>query len=159
TLDAGLDPEERVIVMGLGPVGALTALLMARSGARVIGIDPLPWRRSALAGAVPGLRLIGPESALDVVHAESGPVRLGLEAAGSPEVVALGLRLLCHVGVRLAACWFGTRGVGWARGGGFHGRRLSIVSTEVSATPGRLAHEGDKKRRRDAVLDVMKDLP
>lgn len=159
TLEAGLDPEERVIVMGLGPVGALTALLMARSGARVIGLDPLPWRRSALAGVVPGLRLIDPESALDVVNAESGPVRLVVEASGNPNAISLGLRLLAHEGVLLVASWFGTREVALPLGGDFHRRRLSIVSTQVSTIPARLADEWDKRRRRDEVLDLMGDLP
>src|SRR5262245_54740484 len=46
SLDAGSVIGETVVVLGLGVVGTLTALLLGRAGARVIGFDPVPWRRA-----------------------------------------------------------------------------------------------------------------
>src|SRR5262249_33724752 len=45
TLDAGVRYGEVAVVLGLGPVGILTSMLLARSGATVFASDPKPWRR------------------------------------------------------------------------------------------------------------------
>jgi 2-desacetyl-2-hydroxyethyl bacteriochlorophyllide A dehydrogenase len=47
SLDAGARIEEQVVVLGLGPVGVLTAALLLRSGADVVGVDPRADRRAA----------------------------------------------------------------------------------------------------------------
>jgi L-iditol 2-dehydrogenase len=36
-----------VVVVGLGPIGLLTTWLLNRYGARVVGVDPIPWRCEA----------------------------------------------------------------------------------------------------------------
>jgi 2-desacetyl-2-hydroxyethyl bacteriochlorophyllide A dehydrogenase len=41
----GLEPGERVVVFGAGPIGLATTLAAAAAGARVITIDPVPARR------------------------------------------------------------------------------------------------------------------
>jgi threonine dehydrogenase-like Zn-dependent dehydrogenase len=45
TLDAGTGYRERVIVLGAGVLGLLTALLLQRSGCRTLLAEPQPWRR------------------------------------------------------------------------------------------------------------------
>jgi bacteriochlorophyllide a dehydrogenase len=44
--------HERVVVVGLGPVGLLSARLFALSGCKVVGVDPLKSRQSYLETAV-----------------------------------------------------------------------------------------------------------
>ena len=46
-LDAGPLLGETVVVIGLGVVGALTALLLRRAGARVVAVEPRAWRRES----------------------------------------------------------------------------------------------------------------
>ena len=161
TLDAGLEAGDRVTIMGLGPVGALTALLMARSGVDVIGVDPLPWRRAALeAVGQDGLRVVALESVRASAEAEGWtPVKVVIEASGNPDAASLGLRLLSHEGTLMVASWYGTRDVAMPLGREFHRRRLSITSTQVSTIPARLAGEWDKLRRRAAVAELMAELP
>ena len=45
TLDAGTGYRERVIVLGAGVLGLLTALLLQRSGWRTLIAEPQSWRR------------------------------------------------------------------------------------------------------------------
>ncbi|HEY6791151.1 MAG TPA: hypothetical protein VI365_27970, partial [Trebonia sp.] len=45
TLDAGAGYRERVIVLGAGVLGLLTALLLQRSGRLTLIAEPQPWRR------------------------------------------------------------------------------------------------------------------
>ena len=45
TLDAEAGYRDRVIVLGAGVLGLLTALLLQRAGARPLVADPLAWRR------------------------------------------------------------------------------------------------------------------
>lgn len=155
-LDAGIEAGRRVMVLGLGPVGALTALLMARRGVEVVGVDPLQWKRDIVSRlAQPGLSLAGPEGIGD--GADTYP--MVIEASGNPDAVRLGLECLDHEGRLIVASWFGSREVRVPLGAEFHRRRLTITSTQVSTIPARLSGEWDKDRRRKAVVELMPDLP
>ena len=61
SLDAGVRYGEVAAVLGLGPVGILTAILLKRNGARVLGSDPKPWRREAARAC--GLEAVRPDRA------------------------------------------------------------------------------------------------
>ena len=93
--------------------------------------------------------------------AESTPPGLPLvvEASGNPQAVRLGLRSLAHEGALLVASWFGNREVAVPLGGDFHRRRLTIVSTQVSTIPARLAADWTIEKRRRAVIELMPELP
>lgn len=49
TLDAGAGYRDRVLVLGAGVVGLLTALLLQRCGRRPLCAEPLAWRRDLAA--------------------------------------------------------------------------------------------------------------
>jgi 2-desacetyl-2-hydroxyethyl bacteriochlorophyllide A dehydrogenase len=82
-------PHEVVLVVGLGPIGLLSARLHALSGCRVIGVDPLPARRAAL-------ELIGAE-AVENLEAATAILPDGadvvVDATGIPSVLAQALHL------------------------------------------------------------------
>src|SRR5215469_16495235 len=59
TLDAGTGYRDRVIVLGAGVLGLLTALLLQRTGWRPLIAEPQAWRRD-LAGSL-GADAAGPE--------------------------------------------------------------------------------------------------
>jgi 2-desacetyl-2-hydroxyethyl bacteriochlorophyllide A dehydrogenase len=159
SLDAGPRIEEPVVVLGLGPVGLLTAALLQRSGADVLGTDPRPDRREA-AGRF-GFRAVGVNElreAIDVWTAGSG-VPLVIDATGSLAALPAALDLLAHEGEALVCSWFGSKDVRLPLGGAFHRRRLSIRSTQVSTIPSRLAGRWDVARRRRAAMRLMQELP
>ncbi len=159
TLDAGSVLEQRVVVMGLGPVGILSALMLQRAGARVIGVDPLSWRRAVAERA--SLEATSPHELHDALSQGGGPntVPLVVEASGRPEAVRDALALLDHEGEVLVVSWYGTKEVPLPLGGHFHRRRLVIRSTQVSTIPARLSGRWDVPRRRRTARNLLASLP
>jgi 2-desacetyl-2-hydroxyethyl bacteriochlorophyllide A dehydrogenase len=159
SLDAGDVGAGPVLVLGLGTIGLLTALMLARAGADVLGADPKPWRRAVAASA--GIDGRAPEDVPEEIRRRTSGegVPLAVEASGRPEVLGDSLRLLRHEGTVLVASWYGTRPVALPLGEEFHRRRLTIRSTQVSTIPERLAAEWTYERRRKVALDLVQDLP
>ena len=159
SLDAGPLLEEPVIVMGLGAVGLLTASLLQRAGADVLGVDPRRDRRE-IAGSF-GLQVVDASEVRDEVAARTSGtgVPLVVDATGSPSALADALDLLAHEGEVLVCSWYGAKEVRLPLGGAFHRRRLSIRSTQVSTIPARLSQRWDVARRRRAAMRLMPELP
>jgi 2-desacetyl-2-hydroxyethyl bacteriochlorophyllide A dehydrogenase len=159
TLDAGPVYGDRVVVFGLGAVGALTALLLSRTGARVLGVDPCAWR----AGIVQDLGLAtvapGDLSAALTVHGRREAVPLIIEASGNPDALRAGLGVLAHEGTAIVASWYGSKEASLPLGQHFHRRRLTIRSSQVSTIPARLGDRWDADRRRRVVAGLLTDLP
>ena len=157
-LDAGARFGEHVAVVGLGPVRILAAHLLARSGARVIGSDPRPWRREAArAFAVDAL---APDELAGAIRDATGGrgADILLEVSGSPDALGQNLGLLMHEGVAVVASWYGTKPVPLPLGAEFHRRRLELRSSQVS-TVGRRAARWDRARRRALALELLREHP
>jgi 2-desacetyl-2-hydroxyethyl bacteriochlorophyllide A dehydrogenase len=159
SLDAGRVDSEHVCVMGLGPVGILTALMLARAGAHVVGCDPKPWRRAVLESL--GFDALDPADLEQQLRQRTGGrgVPLVVEVSGNPDALAGSLHLLAHEGVALVASWYGTSPVSLPLGLEFHRRRLVIRSTQVSTIPAHLSGRWTIERRRRVALDLMRSLP
>jgi 2-desacetyl-2-hydroxyethyl bacteriochlorophyllide A dehydrogenase len=159
SLEAGPVQGERVVVLGMGPVGLLSALLLGRGGARVIGGEPREWRRKVAADL--GVEAEDPDDLPARIDRETDRrgVPLVIEASGSPAALPAALPLLAHEGTALVASWYGVKPVPLPLGGEFHRRRLTIRSTQVSTIPAALAGRWTVPRRRAAARDLMDDLP
>jgi L-iditol 2-dehydrogenase len=93
---AGIDPSDRVAVLGAGPIGLLTAMAAAGRGARVTVIEPQPGRRAKALG-------LGAAAALDPAAGDlAGEARdltggdlfdVVIESAGHPAAMAQALTL------------------------------------------------------------------
>lgn len=151
SLDAGPVLGEPVVVLGLGVVGMLTALLLSDAGARVLGIDPVPWRRDIAAS-------LGIPTAATADDGKDG-VPLVIEASGNPHALPSALKLLAHEGTALVASWYGTKPVTLPLGQEFHRRRLTIRSTQVSTIPAALSARWSLERRRATAVDLLRALP
>jgi threonine dehydrogenase-like Zn-dependent dehydrogenase len=151
TLDAEAGYRDRVIVLGAGVLGLLTALLLQRSGRRPLCAEPQSWRRE-LAGRL-GLTAVPPG---ELAERE---VPLVIDASGNPDAPALALDMLAHEGTLLVASWFGIKPVMLPLGGAFHRRRLTIRSTQVSTIPARLSAGWTLPRRRLAAVELLPELP
>jgi 2-desacetyl-2-hydroxyethyl bacteriochlorophyllide A dehydrogenase len=159
TLDAGRRLGEPVVVLGLGAVGLLTASLLQRAGAGVLGTDPRRDRReSATLFGIPVVDVTEVRDAVAVSGSGTG-VPLVVDATGSPAALPLALQLLAHEGEVLVCSWYGSREVRLPLGGAFHRRRLSIRSTQVSTIPARLSGRWDVDRRRRTAMGLMTELP
>ena len=82
---AAVLPHETVFVVGLGPIGQLSARWFSASGCRVIGIDPAPERRAALAGEA-----VSPDEALDRLPEGADVV---VDCTGAPAAFARSVSL------------------------------------------------------------------
>ena len=151
TLEAEAGYRDRVIVLGAGVLGLLTALLLQRSGRRSLCAEPQPWRRE-LAGRL-GVTAVPPG---DLAGQE---VPLVIDASGNPDAPAAALSMLAHEGTLLVASWFGTKLVTLPLGGAIHRRRLTIRSTQVSTIPARLSAGWTLSRRRSAAAELLPELP
>jgi threonine dehydrogenase-like Zn-dependent dehydrogenase len=151
TLDAGTGYRDRVIVLGAGVLGLLTALLLQRSGQRPLLAEPQAWRR-AIASSL-GITAAAPEE----LAKEAVP--LVIDASGNPDAPALALNMLAHEGTLLVASWFGTKPVVLPLGGAFHRRRLIIRSTQVSTVPAGLSATWTLSRRRLEAVELLPELP
>jgi threonine dehydrogenase-like Zn-dependent dehydrogenase len=150
SLDAGPRLGEDVVVMGLGVVGTLTALVLERAGAHVVGVDPLSWRREAAADL--GIETVAPGNT-------PAGVPLVIEVSGRPEALRSALDVLGHEGTALVASWYGSKEVALPLGGAFHRRRLTIRSTQVTTIPAALVGRWSIERRRAASVELLHDLP
>jgi 2-desacetyl-2-hydroxyethyl bacteriochlorophyllide A dehydrogenase len=151
TLDAGTGYRDRVIVLGAGVLGLLTALLLQRSGQRPLLAEPQAWRR-VLASSL-GVTAAAPE---ELVKEE---VPLVIDASGNPDAPAMALSMLAHEGTLLVASWFGITPVVLPLGGAFHRRRLTIRSTQVSTVPAGLSATWTRTRRHLEAVELLPELP
>jgi 2-desacetyl-2-hydroxyethyl bacteriochlorophyllide A dehydrogenase len=157
SLDTGIRPREVAAVLGLGPVGILTAILLARSGA-VVGSDPKPWRREAAQAC--GFEAVDPEGLAEAVATatKGRGADFVIEATGNPEVLGESLGLLSVEGVAIVVSWYGRKPVTLPLGGDFHRRRLEIRSSQVS-TIGHRAARWDRRRRLETTQALLSELP
>jgi threonine dehydrogenase-like Zn-dependent dehydrogenase len=121
--DAAPLAGERILVVGAGTVGLLTASLLARiPAARVTVVDVDPAR--AVLARQFGCAFASPDAAPDeqdlIVHASATEDGLRLALARA----AFEARIV-------EASWFGDRPVTLPLGEAFHSRRLRIVSSQV----------------------------
>jgi 2-desacetyl-2-hydroxyethyl bacteriochlorophyllide A dehydrogenase len=158
-LDASPRLGETVVVVGLGAVGILVAVLLARTGAVVIGSDPEPARQAAARAF--GVRAVDPDEVPEVVAAETGRrgADLVVEASGNPQALAGSLGLLAHEGTAVICSWYGTKPVSLPLGTAFHRRRLALRSTQVSTLPAALTARWDRRRRAELAWRLAGELP
>ena len=158
SLDAGPRFGDAIVVTGLGAVGILVAALLARSGARVVGSEPKPWRREIAESF--GVATVTPDEVEAAVKgiSDSRGVDLVVEASGDPGVLADSLHLLRHEGTALVASWYGTKVAPLPLGADFHRRRLTIRSSQVSTIPAAL-QGWDRARRRAVARSLLDGLP
>ena len=147
--DARPGPGDRIVVIGAGVVGLLTAWLCNElPGAEVLAYDVDPGRAGtaeALGLAFTGDAPVGADADL-VVHASGSEqgLRTALAAAGMEATI-------------LEMSWYGTQAVSLPLGEAFHSRRLTLKSSQVGRIPADRAARWDHRRRMEAALRLLLD--
>ena len=141
------------------PSALLTALLLQRAGAAVLASEPREWRREIAGGL--GVAAVSPERLREQVAEATGGrgTPLLVELSGAPAALEAGLALLAHEGTALVGSWYGTKPVSLPLGAEFHRRRLTLRSSQVSTIPAAQSGRWDVRRRRDAVRQLLGQLP
>jgi hypothetical protein len=140
---------DRVVVIGAGTVGCLSAWLAARiPGCDVELVDINP-ARSAIAETL-GVRFTHPASipaGADVV----------IHASGSPDGLDLALRVAGFEATVVELSWYGDQIVPLRLGGGFHALRLMLKSSQVGTVAASQRSRWDTRRRIRLALDLLAD--
>ena len=147
--DASPSAADRIAVVGAGAVGAMVAFLCGRlPGAEVTLVDVNP-ARAELARQL-DVDFSKPDSAkgdCDVVFHASGNAA-GLETA---------ISLAGDEAVVLELSWYGDTPVAIALGGGFHSRRLQLISSQVGKIAQSHRPRWTHRRRLAAALALLAD--
>ena len=145
--DARPQIGDRIVVVGAGTVGCLVAWLAARIvGCEVDLVDVNP-RRAAIAREL-GVRFAAPD-------AVSEGVDVVIHASGSPEGLALALRIAAFEATIVELSWYGNQEVPIALGEGFHARRLTLKSSQVGHVAASQRARWDARRRMQFALALL----
>ena len=145
--DAGVKPGDRVVVIGGGTVGCLTAWLSAKiPGCDVQLVDVNP-RRATVARAL-GVGFSGPMVA-------SPDADVVIHASGSADGLALALLVAGFEATIVELSWYGDQNVPVALGGSFHARRLTLKSSQVGHVASSQRARWDSRRRMAFALTLL----
>lgn len=140
---------DRVVVMGAGVLGALTAWLAARVPGTQVTLCDINPRRAALASAL-GLAFSTPAEA-------PGDADLVVEASGAPEALSAALALAGFEATVLCLSWYGDTSVSLPLGEAFHSRRLTLLSSQVGGVATARRSRRTHAQRMTTALSVLSD--
>lgn len=149
--DAAIQPGERVAVIGAGTVGSLTAWLANRiAGCEVLLIDLNPGRASV---AKPlGVEFASPVTAMAKWQQHADKV---IHASGSPDGLALALKLAAFEATIVEMSWYGRQLVPLPLGESFHAFRLTLKSSQVGTIPASHRASWTHQRRLGLALQLL----
>lgn len=147
--DAGPLAGERILVIGAGVVGLLTAALCARvPGTRVtvVDIDPSRATLATKFGGYFALPEAAPAEQDLVIHASASEagLRLALAQAGFEARI-------------IEASWYGATAPAVPLGEAFHSRRLRLIATQVGAVAPAMRGRRTHGERLALALDLLAD--
>ena len=151
--DCGAGPGDRIVIVGAGVVGMLTAYLAARlPGADVTLVDLEPSRAQIAASiGVPFERADafaaqGCAEADVVFHASvsAGGLALAIGSAGMEASI-------------VEMSWYGEGAVAAPLGGPFHSKRLRLISTQVGQISPSRRPRWDYARRMTKAMELLRD--
>lgn len=147
--DSGAGPGDRILVVGAGALGLLTASILARLPGACVTIADHIASRAEIAAQM-GVMFASPGAISDDfdlsfhVSASAGGLRTALEALG-PE------------GTCVEMSWHGSGDTPVPLGGAFHSRRLRLLSSQVGSLPPSRRPRWDYARRLATALDLLCD--
>ncbi len=161
-LDAAPRLGERVVVIGQGVVGLLITQLARRAGASLVITSDLYEKRRQLSRSAGADLVVDPaaESLAEHVSALTGGVGADvvIEASGQPSALDDAVAAAAHEGRVVVVSWYGTKRVELALGSGFHRKRLTLKSSQVSNLDPSLTPRWNVLRRRELAVRYLGEL-
>jgi 2-desacetyl-2-hydroxyethyl bacteriochlorophyllide A dehydrogenase len=150
---------ERVLVLGQGVIGLLTAALLHEFPLEsLVSADCYEVRRKASEN-------IGVTKSLDPNSAgfrETATVQhrfdLCFELSGRPETLNDALALTAFSGRVVIGSWYGEKRAAIDLGGDFHRSRIKLISSQVSTIAPELSGKWDKARRFEVVWQALQRI-
>lgn len=147
--DAGTGPGHRVLVVGAGIVGLLTAYLAARIAGTFVAITDIDPAAAMRAEGL-GIRFITPAD----VPADNHIV---FHTSASSAGLATAIGAAAFEGSIVEMSWYGDKPVTVSLGGAYHSRRLRLISSQVGhVAPSRRATTTHRQRLETA-LNLLDD--
>lgn len=143
--DAAPLAGERIMVIGAGVVGLLTASLLARIPGAVVTVVDTDSSRASLAG-----RFAVPDDA-------PGEQELIVHASASEAGLRLALDRAAFEGRIVEASWYGDRAPSVPLGEAFHARRLRLIASQVGAVAPAMRGRRTYGQRLALALDLLAD--
>lgn len=149
---------ERVLVLGQGIIGLLTASLLSEFPLETLTVvDQFELRRKALGNDGKGLEIksLSPE---DLRLSKLEPNDLTFELSGSPDALNDAIERTTFSGRIVIGSWYGRKDAHIDLGGSFHRSRIKLVSSQVSTISPELSGRWDKTRRFDIAWNALKRI-
>jgi threonine dehydrogenase-like Zn-dependent dehydrogenase len=152
----------RVVVVGGGVIGLLTALFATHHGAaEVVVLDPTPQRRAAAEQL--GLRAVDPDDGDPAVALKSRwrhsagdrGADVVFQCRGRTASLALALRLLRPQGTVIDLAFYTDNGTPLQLGSEFHHNGLSIRCAQIGRVPRGTAHVWDRERLSVETISML----
>jgi threonine dehydrogenase-like Zn-dependent dehydrogenase len=151
---------ERVLVLGQGVVGLLTASLLAEFPLEAL-VTADCYERRCDSSPVPRASALDPDApdfhrkARDLLHEGAD---LTFELSGRPETLNDALALTRFAGRILVGSWYGEKRAEIDLGGAFHRSRIQMISSQVSTIAPGLSGRWDKQRRFEAAWKALERM-
>ncbi len=153
---------ERVLVLGQGTVGLLTASLLADFPlACVVTADLHPVRREASA-QMGVTAVLDPADPDFVERARSYTQGMGfdavLELTGNPKALDHAVASTAYSGRIVVGSWYGRKPLALDLGGRFHRSRIRMLASQVSTIAPELSGRWDKARRFGVAWEAIRRI-
>ncbi len=151
---------ERVLVLGQGVVGLLTASLLSEFPLETLVTADCYELRRKMSPVAEGLAL-DPNAAHfhnDASTRLGGSADLTFELSGRPETVNDALALTGFSGRIVIGSWYGEKRAEIDLGGAFHRSRIKLTSSQVSTLAPELSGRWDKARRFAAAWNALERI-
>ncbi|MFN8383581.1 MAG: zinc-binding alcohol dehydrogenase [Anaerolineales bacterium] len=146
---------ERVLVLGQGVVGLLTASLLNEFPLEsLVTVDRFEFRQNAL-------QAVGRKSKVEsrsIQDLRPSTFDLVFELSGSPSALNDAISLACFSGRVVIGSWYGQKRAEIDLGGTFHRSRIKLISSQVSSISPELTGRWDKSRRFEVTWDALKRI-
>lgn len=143
---------ERVLVMGLGVVGLLTATVLRSFPLAQLLCVEKDAGRAAIARTL-GLETIAPDDLQPGMDFD-----LAFELSGNPAALNAALAAVGYAGRVVIGSWYGDKPVMLALGGEFHRSRIQLVSSQVSSLAPSLRGRWERQRRTATAWALLAKL-
>ena len=149
---------ERVLVLGQGIIGLLTASLLSEFPLEsLVTVDRFALRREALQSKSKKLEVksLAPD---DVRLSTFDSFDLTFELSGSPAALNDAIAFTTFSGRVVIGSWYGQKRAEIDLGGAFHRSRIRLISSQVSTISPELSGRWDKSRRFDTAWKALERI-
>lgn len=149
-LDAAIRIGETVAIFGLGTPGQILAQLAKRSGACVIGIEPIELRRNTALGLGVLDDALSPHDGAVAervrILTDGRGADICIEASGAYPALHAAIRSAAYSAKVVALGFFQGQGQGLALGEEFHHNRINLVCSQISGVSPELSQRWNRAR-------------